>query len=200
LQTGTPPQPIPAPAKPLIDTCILCARHSCRLLSESWIHGAFPALYHDLTQYLFSVLTVLALSSLLGHDDSAADREWFEELVQLLYQLRDSGNFPAREFCRHADLMVAAVDKAAGRTNASGMGGGDLSMGLGSAQTGNGEERDPGGFGAGAAAVTAETALAEPSLQELLMQPTSEMQFPDSGFDLFNDGNGLYWPDFDFSV
>ena len=161
------------------------------------------------------MLTVLAVSSLLGHDDSAADREWFEELAQLLYQLRDSGNFPAREFCRHADLMVAAVDRAAavgGRTNnASGMGGGggcgggDLSVGLGPTQ---GEERDPSGFGFGgggaaaaaAAAVTAVTALAEPSLQELLMQPTSEMQFPDSGFDLFSDGIGLYWPDFDFSV
>ncbi|KAJ4290021.1 hypothetical protein N0V88_006822 [Collariella sp. IMI 366227] len=79
-------QTIPPSAKTLIDACIRCARHSVRILSDSWINGAFPALYHDLTQYLFSALTVLAVSSLLGHADSAGDRDGFEDAVQLLAQ------------------------------------------------------------------------------------------------------------------
>ncbi|KAK4039006.1 fungal-specific transcription factor domain-containing protein [Parachaetomium inaequale] len=173
---------IPPPAKPLIDACIRCARHSCRILSESWVRGAFPALYHDLTQYLFSALTVLAVSSLLGGPDGGAgDREWFGDSVRLLAQVRDSGNLPAREFARHAELIAAAVRRAEERG-----GHGDDSVG-----------REPAGDGV---AVTAETALAEASLQDLLMQPTVGMQLPDAGFDLFASEDGLYWSELDFPV
>ena len=122
---------IPPSAQTLIQRCIRCARHTCRVLSESWIKGAFPALYHDLTQYLFSSLTVLAISCLLPPsvtssadpsrredqcgDDAGpdiSDREVFEEAVELLEQVKESGNFAAREFSRHVRLIVRVVEDA----------------------------------------------------------------------------------------
>ncbi|KAK0634158.1 fungal-specific transcription factor domain-containing protein [Immersiella caudata] len=190
----------PAPARPLIDTCIRCARHSYRILSESWIHGAFPALYHDLTQCLFSALTVLAVSSLLDHSECGRDREWFEESVELLSQLKDSGNFPAREFYRHVELIMATLKDVDRRRERDLARNADQELQCGDVArlTGHGTDAEAGDgtacpFGT---AVTAETALAEPSLQQLLMQPTVDMQFPESGFDLFSEENGLYWPEF----
>ncbi|KAK4445293.1 fungal-specific transcription factor domain-containing protein [Podospora aff. communis PSN243] len=190
----------PAPAEALIDTCIRCARHSCRILCESWIHGAFPALYHDLTQCLFSALTVLAVSSLLGHSECAKDREWFEESVELLSQLKDSGNFPAREFYRHVELIMATLKDAESRKYGSVCFSSDQDLRSGgdacSTPHGAGGDARDGMADSLEIAFTAETALAAPSLQQLLMQPTVDMQFPESGFDLFSEENGLYWPEF----
>ncbi|KAK4187649.1 fungal-specific transcription factor domain-containing protein [Podospora australis] len=182
---------IPSSAKTLIDTCIHVARHSCRILAEAWINGAFPALYHDLTHCLFGALTVVAVSSLLPRDAAVpeetsssnsvrttTDKEWFEESLQLLSQLKDSGNFPAREYYRHAELIAAAVKRVEERQNP------------------HRTEME--------ASVTAGTALAEPSLEELLLQPSETlemMELPGTpGFDdLFGGENGLYWPEFGFS-
>lgn len=187
------PKPIPDAAKALIDTCTRCARHSCRILSQSWVSGAFPALFPDLTQYLFSALTILAASSLLPHDSphgekkaagfSVSDREAFEESVQLLSQLKDSGNFPAREYYRHVELITAAIKRVDDKKD-SGQQGSELLALPPQAHV------QPQGQ-------TAETALAEPSLQELLMQSTAvaEMQFLDSGVGLFGDEGKLYWPE-----
>ncbi|KAL2262970.1 hypothetical protein VTK26DRAFT_8759 [Humicola hyalothermophila] len=234
---------VAAPAQPLIDTCVRCARHSCRILSDNWINGAFPALYHDLARYLFSALLVLAASSRLGHADAHADRDRFDEAAELLSQLRDGGNFAAREFYRHVELIMAALERAEeeerglGRRQriASGVGGADggnavavCGERVGDGASPNGASRStctahargnysvrseaPVASGAevadthdnnitpGAATVTGETALAEPSLEELLMRPAIEMQFPDTGFNLFiGEGDGaLYWPEFGF--
>ena len=212
LHTSTsPPKPTPHSAKTLIDACIRCARHSSRILSESWINGAFPALYHDLTQYLFSALTVLAVSSLLGHhDDTASDRDGFEDAVQLLSQVRDSGNIPAREFHRHAELIVAAVKSAGDRGGhepssqmpARPVGPGTVNMldtplGFRSIQVDGLLSREGrSATGSGVVAETAETALAEPSLQELLMQPAMELQFLEPSSNFLDGGHGLYWPEF----
>ncbi|GAB1315545.1 hypothetical protein MFIFM68171_05755 [Madurella fahalii] len=215
--SASPPKPIPHSAKTLIDTCTRCARHSCRILSESWINGSFPALYHDLTQYLFSALTVLAASSLLEHGEGLSDRDGFEESVQLLSQLRDSGNFPAREFHRHAELILAAVKEADerqrsmaaaeetvhvvhARAAAAACGPGHPALheaGAVTVQAGGAGERD-GTMPALGVGVTAETALAEPSLQALMMQPTTGMQFLEPGSSWLDEGNGLYWPEFYF--
>lgn len=216
---ASPPKEIPLAAKSLIDTCVTCARHTCKLLSSSWINGAFPPLYHDLTQYLFSAMTVLAVSSLLHHDDILSDKEWFEESVRLLDQLRDTGNYSAREFHRHVKLIIAALGKVEEEKQKGGSGGfndtaaaaaitvlqqqqqharvegppiGILVPGLG----GN----PPHATSMSAGDQTAEAALAEPSLQEFLLQPAIDMQFPDVTMeDFFSEGDGLYWPDyFDF--
>ncbi|KAK5659345.1 hypothetical protein OQA88_1438 [Cercophora sp. LCS_1] len=174
LLRSTPPKAIPTAAKPLIDTCIRCARHSCRILSESWINGAFPALYHDLTQYLFSSLTVVAVSSLMAHEGSMSDRECFEDAVELLAQLRDSGNFSAKEFWRHAELIAAAVKKADERSVLT-------------------TEGDAGGG-------VEELGTAETALEELFVGGGLEMQFSEEGLDLFGEGDGLFWPEFGFPV
>lgn len=185
-----------------------------RILSDSWINGAFPALYHDLTQYLFSALTVLAVSSLLGHDDSAGDRDGFEDAVQLLAQVKGSGNIPAREFYRHAELIAAAVDanlKRAKDVSGQGLEGTVMSGQMAARPAGpdvlapTGPAQVVGSLGArekgqsvlmGVGVETAETALAEPSLQELLMQPAIEMQFLEPTPDFLDWGSGLYWPEF----
>jgi proline utilization trans-activator len=190
----------PVSARALIDTCIRCARHSCRILCESWIHGAFPALYHDLTQCLFSALTVLAVSSLLDHGECTRDKEWFEESVELLSQLKDSGNFPAREFYRHVELIMATLRDVEGRNNKSLGIGPDQELQCGAdarlTSHASGGDARAGTTDRFWTAVTTETALAEPSLQQLLMHPTVDMQFPESGFDLFSEENVLYWPEF----
>lgn len=190
-----------------MDTCVTCARHTCRLLSSCWISGAFPPLYHDLTQYLFSALTVLAVSSLLNHEDALSDKEWFEESVQLLEQLKDSGNLPAREFHRHVKLITNALTKVEeGRrdlktrrthlTRSSNQGKGVITAGVtDTAAVQHGVALIMPGINA--TAETAEAALAEPSLQEFLLQPAVDMQFPDVTFDFFTEGNGLYWPELD---
>ncbi|KAK0665467.1 fungal-specific transcription factor domain-containing protein [Cercophora samala] len=204
---SSPPKPIPASAKTLIDTCIRCARHSYRILSESWINGAFPALYHDLTQSLFSALTVLAVSSLLDHEESASDRESFEDAAQLMSQLKDSGNFPAKEYYRHVKLMLEMIKKTEEKNARAEMAGpgNDVPSYIGQGAQGHfgeahAEERDHMADMNGLE-VTAETALAEPSLEEFLMQPAMGMQFledPASSDLLFQQGGGIYWPEFHF--
>ncbi|KAI3529766.1 fungal specific transcription factor [Colletotrichum filicis] len=110
-------QQVPASAITLSEACIRCARHSIRLLTESWIDGSFATFDYFYTQYLFSALTILAASSLLQDSTSGAgttpndDKEAFEESVRFLSQLRDAGNFAAMEYCHHVDVMRAELDR-----------------------------------------------------------------------------------------
>lgn len=57
------------------------------------------------TQYLFTAMVILAISSLLGDGDSQADGDLFETGLQFLSQLTESGNFVAAEFKQHADAI-----------------------------------------------------------------------------------------------
>ncbi|UQC88385.1 fungal specific transcription factor [Colletotrichum lupini] len=115
--TTTETQQVPASAITLSEACIRCARHSIRLLTESWIDGSFATFDYFYTQYLFSALTILAASSLLQDSTSGAgttpndDKEAFEESVRFLSQLRDAGNFAAMEYCHHVDVMRAELDR-----------------------------------------------------------------------------------------
>ena len=147
------------------------------------MNGAFPALYHDLTQYLFSALTVLAASSLLGHENSHSDKEWFEESVDLLSRLKDGGNIPAREYYRHVELLVTTRDMVEQRMQQKLLEGQTYVAGA------------FGGYGE-----TGETALAEPLLEEVLMQAASEI--PESGYHMFlaDEGGRLSWPELGFQV
>jgi proline utilization trans-activator len=185
----------------LSEACIRCARSSCHILNESWIQGSFPTFDHLLTQYLFSALTALAISSLLGDKDNnnIHDREQFEAAAQILAQLKDGGNFAAQEFYKH----VEAINTIMGRAQAKRQGT-TLQTSLGSPVpdgeqqplTAHAAARQPRQTDWDAVQVeTAEMALAEPSLQELLTQPVADLQFLES-LELFDDSQGLYWPDF----
>ncbi|TIC95126.1 putative transcriptional regulatory protein C3C7.04 [Colletotrichum higginsianum] len=215
---GTPaaPEPrIPATAMTLAETCIRCARHSCRLLTECWIDGSFATFDYFYTQYLFSAATILAASSLLsGGKEAANDREQFEEAAQFLSQLKDSGNFAAEEFCQHIDAMKATM--AAARARRGGYADvptGNTAAGAPYSSTTTSSSSSAGVVFSDAAGstfigdavtlgqpfeaqnTTAGMALNEPSLQELLAQPLLDLQFIDAS--IYNDGaQGLYWPDF----
>lgn len=95
----------------LAETCIQCSRHSYRLLSESWIHGSFVIYDYFYTQYLFSAATNLALSSLLGSAQSQSDADNFNNAVEIIRQLSQSGNFAAKEFCEHFNAMEESMEK-----------------------------------------------------------------------------------------
>ncbi|KAK1975138.1 fungal-specific transcription factor domain-containing protein [Colletotrichum cereale] len=169
---------VPASAITLSEACIRCARHSVRLLTDSWIDGSFATFDYFYTQYLFSALTVLAASSLLDGPESRADREAFEESARFLSQLRDAGNFAAQEYCHHADVLRAELERFYAKR-----------MGLPEAS-----RAPPQSGPALPAHTTAGMALTEPSLEELLAQPVLDLQFLEASF--YNDLQGLYWPDF----
>ncbi|OHE98296.1 fungal specific transcription factor domain-containing protein [Colletotrichum orchidophilum] len=193
---GTPETPVPrvpATAMTLAETCIRCARHTCRLLTECWIDGSFATFDYFYTQYLFSAATILAASSLLSGKESHNDREQFEEAAQFLSQLKDNGNYAAEEFCHHIDAMKATMAAAHVRRGDFVVAEYSTAM-LNDAST---TFTDAVNLNQPFAAqnTTAGMALNEPSLQELLAQPLLDLQFIDAS--IYNDGaQGLYWPDF----
>ncbi|KAK1636158.1 fungal-specific transcription factor domain-containing protein [Colletotrichum phormii] len=217
--TTTPETQVPASAITLSEACIRCARHSIRLLTDSWIDGSFATFDYFYTQYLFSALTILAASSLLQDSHGAApndDKEAFEESVRFLSQLRDAGNFAAQEYCHHVDVMRAELDrfyaKRTGRMEAEQPPQQEQASSYGGVPQplpshGLGPEPESGplmtsqfGLGgglpvrAGAGPTTAGMALTEPSLEELLAQPVLDLQFLEASF--YDDLQALYWPDF----
>ncbi|KXH54166.1 fungal specific transcription factor, partial [Colletotrichum salicis] len=221
--TTTPETQVPASAITLSEACIRCARHSIRLLTDSWIDGSFATFDYFYTQYLFSALTILAASSLLQDSHGAVggagapndDKEAFEESVRFLSQLRDAGNFAAQEYCHHVDVMRAELDrfyaKRTGRLEAEQPQQQEQASSYGGVPPppshGPGPEPESGplmtsqfGLGgglpvrAGAGPTTAGMALTEPSLEELLAQPVLDLQFLEASF--YDDLQALYWPDF----
>ncbi|KAL1631432.1 hypothetical protein SLS54_000192 [Diplodia seriata] len=185
---NSPTPPIPETARALAEACIRCARHSYRLLTESWIDGAFATFGYFDTQYLFSAATILAISSFLNSKDAQSDGDHFETAAQFLGQLMQNGNFAAKEFCQHIDAMRRIMQEARGTEPY----GADPSAAQASAAAGavQGEEFQytPGSM------VTAGMALAEPSLQEFLSQPDIDLRFIDTS--IYDGGlQSLYWPD-----
>ncbi|KAM0323895.1 hypothetical protein ACHAQA_008476 [Verticillium albo-atrum] len=184
--------PVPASAMTIVAACVRCARHSLHLLTECWIDGSFATFDYFYTHYLFSALTVLAVSSLLDGPDAAADREQFDSASGLLAQLADGGNFAAREDQKHVDAMKTAIAAAASKKR--GVVGMDPQTGLADFAS----VMSPAAWASTATApgmATAGMALTEPSLQELLAEPFLDMQFIDAS--VYDDyTQGLYWPDF----
>ncbi|KAK2599835.1 hypothetical protein N8I77_011558 [Diaporthe amygdali] len=78
---------LPATAVALSAACVRCARHSAYLLTQSWMEGSFATFDCFFTHYLFSSATILAVSSLLGGEDSASDHDTFEQAAWLLKKL-----------------------------------------------------------------------------------------------------------------
>lgn len=162
---------VPPSVSALAEACTKCARQSIRLLTQSWIDGAFVIFDCFFTQYLFSSLTILAVSSLLDGDQRAADRESFDEAAALLRQLKDAGNYVAQEYCHHIEAMQAAIAEyecqLSGNVESVGI---SLLAGSGQMMPAVDESMRSGLAG------PADMTWTEPSLQELLTQPALDMQ------------------------
>ncbi|KAB8203806.1 fungal-specific transcription factor domain-containing protein [Aspergillus parasiticus] len=107
---------LPTSASALSEACIRCARHSAQLLTQSWIDGLFVTFDCFFTHYLFSSLTILAISSILEGQDNQSDRDSFEEASRLLAELKGAGNVVAQEYCHHVEVIGAALTAHAKRT------------------------------------------------------------------------------------
>ncbi|PYH76339.1 hypothetical protein BO82DRAFT_387384 [Aspergillus uvarum CBS 121591] len=105
-QTGSE---VPATASALVEACIRCARHSAQLLAQSWIDGLFTNYDCFFTQYLFSSLTILAISSIYFGQEAHTDRNSYQEASRLLAELKDVGNFVAQEYYHHVEAITAAL-------------------------------------------------------------------------------------------
>ncbi|KAK0638023.1 putative transcriptional regulatory protein C3C7.04 [Lasiodiplodia hormozganensis] len=173
--SSSPAPPVPASASTLAEASIRCARHSFRLLTQSWIDGSFATFDCHFTQYLFSALTILAVSSLLETKDSGGDRDAFEEAARLLDQLRAAGSCVAQEYGSHVEAMRAAVGGYVKRTTGEAAG----------------VQQQEAVVSGGRTAETVGMTSAEPSLRELLEQPFIDLQFLEDAVDY----EGLYWPD-----
>ncbi|KAF9632934.1 hypothetical protein BFW01_g3797 [Lasiodiplodia theobromae] len=142
--------------------------------NQSWIDGSFATFDCHFTQHLFSALTILAVSSLLDTKDSSGDHDAFEEAARLLDQLRAAGSCVAQEYGNHVEAMRTAVGAYLKRTAAS----------PAESMVRRGQTTSPAG-------TTADMALVDPSLRELLEQPFLDLRFLDDAADC----EGLYWPD-----
>ena len=167
----------------LAETCIQCARHSYRLLSEAWIHGSFAIFDYLKAQYLFSSSTILAISSLLGSARSQNDEEDFYNAAEILKQLDQNGNFGAEEFCQHLDEMKKLMGEANAERNHEQTG----TVGTASGSVAQGVIL-PNYDG-----ITGGMALAEPSLQEFLAEPDLNLQLSDTP--TFEGMQTPYWPE-----
>ncbi|RYN72346.1 hypothetical protein AA0117_g8656 [Alternaria alternata] len=170
--TIDPKRNLPEGALALAETCIQCARHSYRILTEAWIHGSLATLDYFDTQYLFSATTVLAISSLLQSPRSQADGDDFNNAVELLRQLAQSGNYGAKEFVKHMDAIEQSMQLVA-----------DTSFALGRLQqpsVASAEQLLP----PSSEAMTAGMALADPSLRYFLSESDLDLQaFSNPAFD-----------------
>ncbi|CAN9341909.1 unnamed protein product [Alternaria sp. RS040] len=170
--TIDPKRNLPEGALALAETCIQCARHSYRILTEAWIHGSLATLDYFDTQYLFSATTVLAISSLLQSPRSQADGDDFNNAVELLRQLARSGNYGAKEFVKHMDAIEQSMQLVA-----------DTSFALSRPQqtsVASAEQLLP----PSSDAMTAGMALADPSLRYFLSESDLDLQaFSNPAFD-----------------
>jgi hypothetical protein len=160
------------------------------------VDGTFATFDFFYTQYLFSALLVLAVSSLLGTKESACDRDAFEDAAQFLEQLKEAGNFAAHEFWHHVDATKTVLDAMHDKRSSDGMNNSySQGVGAGVGEAANQANMTPAPYIASEAApTTAGMALNEPSLQQLLAQPSLDLQFLEgSVYDQYSQG--LYWPD-----
>lgn len=116
----------------LSELCIQYARRSHRILIDSWILGSFPMFDPLFTQHLFSVATILSLSSLRHGADTGVDRDDFEVATQIIHQLNLNGNLVARELSKHTAALKAVIDKlgpqAPGNTLEAGLVSSDITI------------------------------------------------------------------------
>lgn len=183
----------------LAEACIRCARHSHRLLTDTWIDGSFAIFDYTYTQYLFSAATVLAISSLSIGSKDDSDKDSFDSACQFLEQLSRNGNFAANEFCLHLDAMKISIARFRGADSDSDS---YIADGTSSNMYSNQHQflpradfTPPGTmYSIGSQPpMTAEMALAEPSLQDFLSQPEFDGSFLDNQIQ-GDQMQALYYP------
>ncbi|KUL88783.1 hypothetical protein ZTR_03522 [Talaromyces verruculosus] len=183
---------IPASAVALSETCIRCARHSCRLLVDSWANGTFMIFDYFYTQYLFSATTILGISTLLDTKERQSDEEQFEVATGFLLQLRNSGNYAAAEFYQHIEAALNLIETTKARLGVHDRTTIAITQDSNDIASLNRSSLEETASAIGDL-MTAGTALSEPFLQELLDQPLPDLQFIDSSIYL-GEQQGLYWP------
>lgn len=178
---------IPENVQAIAEACVRCARHSYSLLMECWVDGSFATFDYFNTQYLFSAATVLATSALLGGTRSSKDKEDFELATQLLDDLKRNGSFSATEFCQHIEAVKASTGVVPSQHQNQ-----DQSNTITSTQTDIAYQFTELSYPD--SLMTAEMALAEPSVQAFLSQTDPSLQHMD--LSMVDDGlGGFYWPD-----
>lgn len=182
--SGEPRAPVSEGAQKIAQTCIQCARHSFRLLSEAWMQGAFALFDYFYTQYLFSAAIILVISALFDMDDSK-DADEFDTSVQILSQLAQSGNFGAKEFCLHIDAMKRTMEESLPPIRGNSRIGATAPVLTGSANQTTIPYTSP--------AMTTGMALTDSSLQQFLIQPDRNFQLANiTGLDEIQTP---FWPD-----
>lgn len=152
-----------------------------RLLTAGWVDGSFPTLDCFCSQHLFSATTIIAISNLLNSKEkSGEDAEQFDAALDILSQLRASGQLAAKEFCQHFEAIKTAMnDLPADRR----IFGASEVQKIATLPTDATQDAAPD---------PASLNIQGPSLQELLMQPSLDLQFIDDT--LYQDvSQGLYW-------
>jgi proline utilization trans-activator len=183
--SGEAPTAAPEGAQKIAQTCIQCARHSFRLLSEAWIQGSFALFDYFYTQYLFSAAIVLVISALFDINNERTDADDFDTSIQILYQLAESGNFGAKEFCLHIDAMQQAIEESP--TNSRG------NLRLGSTVPALIDATPQILLPYPSPAMTTGMALTDSSLQQFLAQPDHNFQLANmTGLD---EMQTPFWPD-----
>ena len=175
MNTEPPGTRVPETASALAEACIRCARHSHRLLVNAWTSGSFFIFDYFYTQYLFSAITILAISNLLKGNDGHIDGESFEIGTELLGELKQNGNFAAIEFYQHTDAVRHSQAQFRQRI-------GDNAVDAQGIVTRPSRMTVPTDNADSTTFVTAGMALAEPSLQGFLAQPDLDLSF------MYNDG------------
>ena len=162
---------------------------------ECWIDGSFATFDYFSTQYLFSAATILAVSALLGGPRSLKDEEDFEQATQLLTDLDKSGSFAAKEYSQHIAAMKADISALPSRGQQRPDESRDIQQGPDIEVSGEpGIAYQLADLSYSGSLMTAEMALAEPSVQAFLSQTDPSLQHMD--LSMLDSGLGsFYWPD-----
>ncbi|KAK5101418.1 hypothetical protein LTS08_005025 [Lithohypha guttulata] len=186
-------QVIGEPALALSEACIRCARHSHRLLTDTWIDGSFAIFDYTYTQYLFASATILAISSLSIGQNDESDKDGFESACQFIEQLHQNGNYGAKEMVRHLEGIKLSMAAFKGDSSLEALNA--LSNAATMLQGHGGSIPTPSSTTPGSAfqpTMTAEMALAEPSLQDFLSQAEFDPTFLDAQIQ-GDQVNGMYY-------
>ncbi|KAE8552702.1 hypothetical protein EYB25_004081 [Talaromyces marneffei] len=97
-QGSTAPSPT---TMALADACIHAARSSNGLLTQLWIDAGMAIYGYFDAHYLFSSTIILMMSSILGTNNSDADREAVDTASDIMESIVKDGNLPAAGFYEH---------------------------------------------------------------------------------------------------